>query len=207
MMEAKLKSMKTLITSTLTVFITLLIVSSGSARPDTIAFNANLFGASALGARNNLSVAPQKVYPKMIEAVKAQDWDKLSNALKILQPLSEEIDNTLKVNLTLELRQAIVDRNSTLAEEKVLEFIVGGVRSLLILSAREDTPELRKEMFRQAFTEFVAIEPYLKKLNVTQTESIMNDFRTSYNDIKDKNQFITNAMIINKQLKAVVGDK
>lgn len=183
--------MKTLITSTLTVIITLL----------TVGF------AFADGARSNLSVAPQKVYPKMIEAVKAQDWDKLSNALKILQPLSEEIDNTLKVNLSVQLRQAIVDRNSALAEEKVLEFIVGGVRSLLILSAREDTPELRKEMFRQAFTEFVAIEPYLKKLNVTQTESIMNDFRTSYNDIKDKNQFITNAMIINKQLKAVIEER
>ena len=183
--------MKTLITSTLTVIITLL----------TVGF------AFADGARSNLSVAPQKVYPKMIEAVKAQDWDKLSNALKILQPLSEEIDNTLKVNLSVQLRQAIVDKNSALAEEKVLEFIVGGVRSLLILSAREDTPELRKEMFRQAFTEFVAIEPYLKKLNVTQTESIMNDFRTSYNDIKDKNQFITNAMIINKQLKAVLEER
>jgi hypothetical protein len=183
--------MKTLITSTLTVFITLL----------TVGF------ASADGARNNLSVAPQKVYPIMLEAVKAQDWDKLSNALKILQPLSEEIDNTLRTNLTVELRQAIVDHNSNLAEEKVLEFIVGGVRSLLILSAREDTPELRKEMFRQAFTEFVVIEPYLKKRNVIQAESIMNDFRTSYNDIKDKNQFITNAMIINKQLKAVVNNK
>jgi len=183
--------MKTLITSTLTALITLLAVGY----------------AFADGARNNLSVAPQKVYPKMIEAVKAQDWNKLNNALKILQPLSEEIDNTLRVNLTVELKQAIADRNSDLAEAKVLEFIVGGIRSLLILSGREDTPELRKEMFRQAFTEFVAIEPYLKKLNVMQTELIMENFRTSYNNIKDKSRFITNAMIINKQLRKVIEGK
>jgi hypothetical protein len=190
-METKIKAMKTLITSTLTALITLLTVGY----------------AFADGARNNLSVAPQKVYPKMIEAVKAQDWNKLNNALKILQPLSEEIDNTLRVNLTVELKQAIADRNSDLAEAKVLEFIVGGIRSLLILSGREDTPELRKEMFRQAFTEFVAIEPYLKKLNVMQTELIMENFRTSYNNIKDKSRFITNAMIINKQLRKVIEGK
>ncbi|MFT6148222.1 MAG: hypothetical protein ACJAUH_000903 [Saprospiraceae bacterium] len=190
-METKIKAMKTLITSTLTALITLLAVGY----------------AFADGARNNLSVAPQKVYPKMIEAVKAQDWNKLNNALKILQPLSEEIDNTLRVNLTVELKQAIADRNSDLAEAKVLEFIVGGIRSLLILSGREDTPELRKEMFRQAFTEFVAIEPYLKKLNVMQTELIMENFRTSYNNIKDKSRFITNAMIINKQLRKVIEGK
>ncbi len=156
------------------------------------------------GARNELSVAPQKVYPKMIEAVKAQDWEKLSNALKILQPLSKEIDNTLNVNVTTELKQAISDRNADLAEKKVIEFIVGGVRSLLILSAKEDTQEMRKEMFRQAFTEFITIEPFLKKIDAASTEQIMEDFRNSYNDIKDKTQFITNAMIINKQLKAVV---
>jgi len=190
-METKIKAMKTLITSTLTALIALLTVGY----------------AFADGARNNLSVAPQKVYPKMIEAVKAQDWNKLNNALKILQPLSEEIDNTLRVNLTVELKQAIADRNSDLAEAKVLEFIVGGIRSLLILSGREDTPELRKEMFRQAFTEFVAIEPYLKKLNVMQTELIMENFRTSYNNIKDKSRFITNAMIINKQLRKVIEGK
>lgn len=190
-METKIKAMKTLITSTLTALIALLTVGY----------------AFADGARNNLSVAPQKVYPKMIEAVKAQDWNKLNNALKILQPLSEEIDNTLRVNLTVELKQAIADRNSDLAETKVLEFIVGGIRSLLILSGREDTPELRKEMFRQAFTEFVAIEPYLKKLNVMQTELIMENFRTSYNNIKDKSRFITNAMIINKQLRKVIEGK
>jgi hypothetical protein len=190
-METKIKAMKTLITSTLTALITLLAVGY----------------AFADGARNNLSVAPQKVYPKMIEAVKAQDWNKLNNALKILQPLSEEIDNTLRVNLTVELKQAIADRNSDLAEAKVLEFIVGGIRSLLILSGREDTPELRKEMFRQAFTEFVAIEPYLKKLNVMQTELIMENFRTSYNNNKDKSLFITNAMIINKQLRKVIEGK
>jgi hypothetical protein len=189
-METKIKSMKTLITSTLIVFITLL----------TVGF------AFADGARSSLSIAPQKVYPIMIEAVKANDWEKLRNTLKILQPLSEEIDNTLKMNLTVELRQAIVDRNSSLAEEKVLEFIVGGVRSLLVLSAREDTPELRKEMFRQAFTEFVAIEPYLKKLNVTKTEGVMSNFRTSYNEIKDKSRFIINAMEINRQLKAVISN-
>ena len=130
--------------------------------------SANLF---ADGARNSLSVAPQKVYPKMIEAIEAQDWEKLNNALKILQPLSQEIDKTLKVNITVELRQAIADRNSELAEKKVIEFIVGGVRSLLILSGKEDTPELRKEMFRQAFTEFVTIEPYLKKTLRLDNES------------------------------------
>lgn len=180
--------MKTLLTTTLTALITLLSVSY-------------IF---ADGARNNLSVAPQKVYPKMIEAVMAQDWDKLNNAFKILEPLSEEIDNTLKLNLTIELKQAIADRNIDAAEKAVYKFIVGGVRSLLILSAREDTHELRKEMFRQAFTEFVSIEPFLKKLNASKTETIMNDFRGSYNNMEDKTQFITNAMVINKQLKAVV---
>lgn len=187
--------MKTFITSTLTVLLTLLTVSL------TFATEA---GILATGARTELSVAPQKVYPKMIEAVKAEDWDKLSNALKILMPLGREMDKTLNLKLTTELKQAIADRNTELAEKKVMEFIVGGVRSLLILSGKEDTPELRKEMFRQAFTEFVTIEPYLKKLDAVVTEQIMNDFRSSYNKIKDKSEFITNAMIINKQLKAVV---
>jgi len=167
----------------------------------TTILTANLFADSA---RNTLSVAPQKVYPKMIEAIEAQDWEKLNNALKILQPLSKEIDNTLKVNITVELKQAIADRNSALAEKKVIEFIVGGVRSLLILSAKEDTPEMRKKMFRQAFTEFVTIEPFLKKLNASITQQVMTDFKGSYNSVKDKSQFITNAMIINKNLKFVV---
>lgn len=183
--------MKTFITSTLTILLTLLSVS--------VTF--------AVGARNQLSVAPQKVYPKMIEAVKAEDWDKLNNALKILMPLSKEIDKTLNISVTTELKQAIADRNSEVAEKKVMQFIVGGVRSLLILSAKEDTPELRKEMFRQAFTEFVTIEPYLKKIDASKTDQIMNDFRSSYNKIKNKSEFITNAMIINKQLKAVVTRK
>lgn len=167
----------------------------------TTILTANLF---ADGARNSLSVAPQKVYPKMIEAIETQDWEKLNNALKILQPLSQEIDNTLKVNLTVELKQAIADRNSQLIEQKVIEFIVGGVRSLLILSAKEDTPEMRKEMFRQAFTEFVTIEPFLKRINASITQQVMSDFKGSYNSINDKSQFITNAMIINKNLKTVV---
>ncbi len=167
----------------------------------TTILTANLF---ADGARNSLSVAPQKVYPKMIEAIEAQDWEKLTNALKILQPLSKEIDKTLKVNITVELRQAIADRNSDLAKKKVIEFIIGGVRSLLILSAKEDIPEMRKEMFRQAFTEFVTIEPFLKRINASITQQVMSDFKGSYNSINDKSQFITNAMIINKNLKYVV---
>ena len=59
-------------------------------------------------------------------------------------------------------------------------------------------------LFRQAFTEFITIEPYLKKLDASKTEQIMNDFRNSYNYIRDKNQFITNATLISRQLKAVV---
>ena len=181
--------MKTYITSTLTILFTLLSVSVSFA--DT-------------GARNSLSVAPQKVYPKMIEAVKAEDWTKLNNALKILEPLSEEIDNTLRLKITTELKQAIADRDQEKAEKKVMEFIVGGVRSLLILSGKEDTPEMRKEMFRQAFTEFVTIEQYLKKLDASKTEQIMTNFRGSYNIIRDKSQFITNTMIINRDLKSVI---
>jgi hypothetical protein len=156
------------------------------------------------GARSQLSVAPQKVYPKMVEAIEAQDWEKLNNALKILLPLGKEIDNTLKVNLTVELKQAIADRNIEVARAKVMEFIVGGVRSLLVLSAKEDTHEARKEMFKQAFTEFITIEPYLKRIDSGVTEQVMTDFKESYNTIKDKTQFITSAMIINKNLKAVV---
>jgi hypothetical protein len=167
----------------------------------TTILTVNLF---ADGARNSLSVAPQKVYPKMIEAIETQDWEKLNNALKILQPLSQEIDKTLKMNITVELKQAIADRNSALIEQKVMEFIVGGVRSLLILSAKEDTPLMRKEMFRQAFTEFVTIEPFLKRINASITQQVMADFKGSYNSIQDKSQFITNAMIINKNLKTVV---
>lgn len=181
--------MKTYITSILTTLLTLLTVSVTFADP---------------GARNSLSVAPQKVYPKMIEAVKAEDWTKLNNALKILQPLSDEIDNTLRLKLTTELKQAIADRNKEEAEKKVMEFIVGAVRSLLILSGKEDTPEMRKEMFRQAFTEFVTIEPYLKKLDASQTDKIMTNFRGSYNIIRDKSQFITNTMIINRDLKSLI---
>lgn len=183
--------MKTYITSTLTILLTLLTVSVSFA--DT-------------GARNSLSVSPQKVYPKMIEAVKAGNWDKLNNALKILQPLSEEIDNTLRLSVTTELKQAIADRDKEQAEKKVMEFIVGGVRSLLILSGKEDTPEMRKEMFRQAFTEFITIEPYLKKLDASKTDTIMTNFKGSYNIIRNKTQFITNTMIINRDLKSVVAN-
>lgn len=180
--------MKTYITSTFTILLTLLTVSV----------------CLADGARSELSVSPQKVYPKMIEAVKAEDWTKLSNALKLLGPLSKEIDNTLRLEITTELKQAIVDRDKDEAEKKVIEFIVGGVRSLLILSGKEDTPEMRKEMFRQAFTEFVTIEPFLKKLDASKTEKIMTNFRGSYNNIRNKSQFITNTMIINRDLKSII---
>lgn len=184
--------MKTYITTTLTMLFSLLTVSIVFANP---------------GARNNLSVAPQKVYPEMIEAVKSENWDKLNTALEVLEPLSTEIDNTLRLKITIELKQAIVDRDKKTAEKKVMEFIVGGIRSLLILSGKEDTPELRKDMFRQAFTEFVTIEQYLKKLDASKTELIMTNFRGAYNKIRDKSQFITNTMIINRDLKSIVASK
>ena len=181
--------MKAYVISALTTLLTLLTANIADADP---------------GARNSLSVAPQKVYPKMIEAVKAEDWIKLNKALKILQPLSDEIDDILRLKLTAELEEAIADRNKKEAEKKVMELIIGGVRSLLILSSKADTPETRKEMFRQAFTEFVTIEPHLKKLDASQTYRIMTNFRGSYNIIKDKNQFITNTMIINRDLKSLI---
>jgi hypothetical protein len=180
--------MKTVIKPTLTVLFVILL---------------NIGHTFADGARNQLSVAPQKVYPKMIEAVESQDWEKLSNALKLLQPLSEEIDRTLQASLTTELKQAIADKNAEAAKKKVLEFIIGGIRSLLILSGKEDTPDIRKEMFRQAFTEYITVEPFLKKIDSTSSEKIMSDFKKSYNSIQDKQQFIIDANLISRQLKTV----
>ena len=169
-----------------------------------VSLTTSVIFANPWGARKNLSVAPQKIYPEMIKAVKAGNWKKLNTALRVLEPLSEEIDNTLRLKITTELKEAIIKKDKVKAEEKVMEFIVGGIRSLLILSGKEDKHQLRKIMFRQAFIEFLTVEKYLKNLNYIATERIMTNFRGTYNIIRDKSQFITNMMIINRDLKSIV---
>lgn len=158
-------------------------------------------------ARQNLSVQPQKLYPKMIEAAEQGDWEKLNNALKILKPLSDEIREKTKTDIDKELRNAINNKQKDIVREKVLNYIGFAIKSLLFIAQRESSPISKKGMVKQAFTEFVVLEPYFKKVDSGITSKIMDEFRNFYTKIStatDKQEFIITAVIIRKEIQTVL---
>ncbi len=158
-------------------------------------------------ARQKLSVQPHKIYPKMVDAAETGDWEKLSNALKLLKPLSDEIKEKTKKDIDKELRTAIANKQKSIVKDKVLAYMGFAIKSLLHIAQKESNPLSKKGMVKQAFTEFTVLADYFNKIDSGTTAAIMDEFRIFYTKIStatSKQEFITTAVIIRREIQAVL---
>lgn len=154
-----------------------------------------------LGARDMLSVKTDQLYPQMIDAAKAGEWDKLRNALKLLDPLNKEIKKYLRKNSTaeLELRQAISDKDKAKAQIAVRKYILDGIKALFMWAVDEaEQASEKKEVVRQAFLESIHLSVSMDK---TIMEDVQNDFQELYRYISNRSQFIIVSKDIGRKLQ------
>lgn len=130
--------------------------------------------------RNDLIVKPEKLYKETFGAVKAKKWTKVVSAIRIMEPLTAEIDAKTDQNLSSVLKRNAKEQQAIVFNKNMILLVAGGVESLLSSSLIESDAEIKKLIVRQAFVEYLEIKDLLNTIDSGLESKIMTDFKTAF---------------------------
>lgn len=139
--------------------------------------------------RNDLVLKSEVIYGQILDALTANNWKKVTVALKLLQPLGAELEAFNNKNSYDELvKYAKLKQKDNFKKTFVL-FVSDGVQALMKSASMQSKSNMRKVVVRQAFVEFLEIKEELKKTDAALANKIMSQFKVTFASAEDSSKF------------------
>ncbi len=152
-----------------------------------------------------VKVDVSKVFERMLMAVEKNKYEKITNAMQLLSPLTSEINQIYGVDINADLNKGIIEGNKTYVVRIIQQFIVYSIESHL--SVCLDAVSNRQQMvpkIKKAYVEYLVLDPYVRAIDFEVSKKLKMFFRAVNNMVGvNSEEFQTSRDAIKVVLRAI----